>query len=102
MIFLHPKKLLLLMKNILIKHLLLLTLEKLYIYISLVSLQDYSHWDIVDFLPSYGRGIGRYRSLIYGQNLSDVVITGKNFLFTILSFNYFSLRIGNAILPYLN
>ncbi|KAL2991811.1 hypothetical protein AAZX31_10G016200 [Glycine max] len=36
----------------------------------------------MDPLPSYGRGIdvpsGRYRSLIYGQNLSDVVITGDN------------------------
>ncbi|KAL2660980.1 hypothetical protein AAZV13_03G175500 [Glycine max] len=44
----------------------------------IIASQDYSHWDIVDFLPSYGRGIGRYRSLIYGQNLSDVVITGDN------------------------
>jgi len=38
----------------------------------------------MDPLPSYGRGIdvpvGRYRSLIYGQNLSDVVITGRDFL----------------------
>ncbi|KAF5455309.1 hypothetical protein F2P56_024903 [Juglans regia] len=44
--------------------------------------QDYIHWDIVDPLPSYGRGIefpgGRYRSLINGQNLNDVVITGDN------------------------
>ncbi|KAL0420075.1 UNVERIFIED_CONTAM: putative polygalacturonase [Sesamum radiatum] len=44
--------------------------------------QDYSHWDIVDPLPSYGRGIEvpgrRYRSLISGQNLTDVVITGNN------------------------
>ncbi|KAL6515952.1 hypothetical protein OROGR_019257 [Orobanche gracilis] len=44
--------------------------------------QDYSHWDVVDPLPSYGRGLdmpGRiYRSLINGQDLSDVVITGNN------------------------
>ncbi|KAL0435924.1 UNVERIFIED_CONTAM: putative polygalacturonase [Sesamum radiatum] len=44
--------------------------------------QDYSHWDIVDPLPSYGRGIEvpgrRYRSLISGTNLTDVVITGNN------------------------
>lgn len=44
--------------------------------------QDYSRWDIVDPLPSYGRGIElpgqRYRSLISGQNLTDVVITGNN------------------------
>ncbi|XP_059297997.1 probable polygalacturonase isoform X1 [Lycium ferocissimum] len=44
--------------------------------------QDYAHWDIVEALPSYGRGIeapdGRYRSLISGNNLTDVVITGNN------------------------
>ncbi|XP_027118189.1 probable polygalacturonase isoform X3 [Coffea arabica] len=44
--------------------------------------QDYTHWDIVDPLPSYGRAIevsgGRYRSLISGNNLTDVVITGNN------------------------
>ncbi|KAG9157211.1 hypothetical protein Leryth_004883 [Lithospermum erythrorhizon] len=44
--------------------------------------QEYSHWDIVDPLPSYGRGIehpgARYRSLITGNNLHDVVITGNN------------------------
>ncbi|KAL7200385.1 hypothetical protein ACSBR1_032335 [Camellia fascicularis] len=44
--------------------------------------QDLSHWEIVDPLPSYGRGIelpgGRYRSLITGYNLTDVVITGGN------------------------
>ncbi|XP_010245459.1 PREDICTED: probable polygalacturonase [Nelumbo nucifera] len=44
--------------------------------------QDSSHWDVVDPLPSYGRGIelpgGRYRSLITGYNLTDVVITGDN------------------------
>lgn len=44
--------------------------------------QDPSHWDIVEPLPSYGRGIelpgGRYRSLINGYKLRDVVITGDN------------------------
>ncbi|KAL3644747.1 hypothetical protein CASFOL_009927 [Castilleja foliolosa] len=44
--------------------------------------QDYNHWDVVDPLPSYGRGIEvpgkRYRSFINGQNLTDVVITGNN------------------------
>ncbi|KAI3460782.1 hypothetical protein Pfo_017445 [Paulownia fortunei] len=44
--------------------------------------QDYSHWDVVEPLPSYGQGLevpGRtYRSLISGQNLTDVVITGNN------------------------
>lgn len=44
--------------------------------------QDPSQWDIVGPLPSYGRGIevsgGRYRSLINGYMLQDVVITGDN------------------------
>ncbi|KAL6505048.1 hypothetical protein OROGR_024865 [Orobanche gracilis] len=48
----------------------------------ILGYQDYSHWDVVDPLPSYGRGLdvpGRiYRSLINGQDLSDVVITGNN------------------------
>ncbi|KAB1207530.1 putative polygalacturonase [Morella rubra] len=49
---------------------------------TILGSQDYAHWEIVDPLPSYGRGIefpgGRYQSLINGQNLSDVVITGDN------------------------
>ncbi|XP_057790430.1 probable polygalacturonase isoform X1 [Salvia miltiorrhiza] len=44
--------------------------------------QDVLHWDVVDPLPSYGRGLEvpgrRYRSLINGQNLTDVVVTGNN------------------------
>ncbi|KAL8236208.1 hypothetical protein R6Q59_017289 [Mikania micrantha] len=44
--------------------------------------QDIDHWKVVDPLPSYGRGIDlpgqRYRSLITGENLNDVVITGDN------------------------
>nr|GMD12119.1 probable polygalacturonase isoform X1 [Ipomoea batatas] len=44
--------------------------------------EDYTHWDVVDPLPSYGRGIDvpgqRYRSLITGNNLVDVAITGNN------------------------
>ncbi|CAN4091380.1 unnamed protein product [Withania somnifera] len=44
--------------------------------------EDFPHWDVVEALPSYGRGIeaqyGRYRSLISGNNLIDVVITGNN------------------------
>nr|XP_034905911.1 probable polygalacturonase isoform X1 [Populus alba] len=43
--------------------------------------QDPSHWDLVDPLPSYGRGIElpgkRYQSLINGDMLQDVVVTGK-------------------------
>ncbi|KAK3016350.1 hypothetical protein RJ639_005734 [Escallonia herrerae] len=44
--------------------------------------QDRSRWEIVEPLPSYGRGLefpgGRYRSLINGYMLDDVVITGDN------------------------
>ncbi|XP_058083148.1 probable polygalacturonase [Magnolia sinica] len=44
--------------------------------------QESSHWPLVEPLPSYGRGIEfpgkRYRSLINGNNLKDVVITGDN------------------------
>ncbi|KAK9281402.1 hypothetical protein L1049_004302 [Liquidambar formosana] len=39
-------------------------------------------WPVVDPLPSYGRGRelpgGRHRSLIFGRNLTDVIITGDN------------------------
>ncbi|KAF3456287.1 hypothetical protein FNV43_RR00937 [Rhamnella rubrinervis] len=44
--------------------------------------QDPSQWEVVDPLPSYGRGLDlpgkRYRSLINGYQLQDVVITGDN------------------------
>lgn len=44
--------------------------------------QDPNHWEVVGPLPSYGRGIEvpgkRYRSLINGYRLRDVVITGDN------------------------
>jgi len=47
---------------------------------TLSFVKDPSHWEVVDPLPSYGRGIdlpgGRYRSLINGYMLHDVVITG--------------------------
>lgn len=40
------------------------------------------HWPVIDPLPSYGRGRelpgGRHRSLIYGSNLTDVILTGDN------------------------
>ncbi|KAM0951164.1 putative glycoside hydrolase, family 28, pectin lyase/virulence factor [Dioscorea sansibarensis] len=46
----------------------------------IIGSQDSSQWPIVDPLPSYGRGIelpgGRHRSLVNGNNLTDVVITG--------------------------
>ncbi|OMP11817.1 Glycoside hydrolase, family 28 [Corchorus olitorius] len=44
--------------------------------------QDPTHWEVVEPLPSYGRGIElpgrRYRSLVNGYMLQDVVITGDN------------------------
>lgn len=43
--------------------------------------QEASHWEIVEPLPSYGRGLelpgGRHRSLINGYLLHDVVVTGR-------------------------
>ncbi|CAK8534890.1 unnamed protein product [Lathyrus sativus] len=48
----------------------------------IVGSQDSHHWEVVDPLPSYGRGLevpgGRYQSLINGYKLQDVVITGNN------------------------
>ncbi|KAI3969865.1 hypothetical protein MKX01_038333 [Papaver californicum] len=48
----------------------------------LLGSQNISHWELIEPLPSYGRGTehpgGRYRSLITGYNLKDVVITGDN------------------------
>ncbi|KAK7276710.1 hypothetical protein RIF29_17855 [Crotalaria pallida] len=44
--------------------------------------QDSLNWPLIPPLPSYGRGRerpgGRYMSLIHGDGLQDVVITGKN------------------------
>ncbi|KAL6638411.1 hypothetical protein ACP70R_023906 [Stipagrostis hirtigluma subsp. patula] len=48
----------------------------------IVGAEDVSQWPIVEPLPSYGQGIDlpgpRHRSLINGQSLTDVVITGNN------------------------
>lgn len=44
-------------------------------------IQDESEWPKFSFLPSYGREKdapdGRFSSLIFGTNLTDVVITGN-------------------------
>ncbi|KAM4068949.1 hypothetical protein ACB094_12G051800 [Castanea mollissima] len=44
--------------------------------------QDESEWPAIPVLPSYGRGRdapgGRLSALIFGSNLTDVVITGNN------------------------
>lgn len=48
----------------------------------LLASQDVKSWAVIDPLPSYGHGRdtagGRYISLIFGTNLTDVVITGEN------------------------
>ncbi|KAL1551942.1 putative polygalacturonase isoform X1 [Salvia divinorum] len=48
----------------------------------LLASQEESEWAVIEPLPSYGRGRdtegGRYISLIFGTNLTDVVITGDN------------------------
>ncbi|XP_076947436.1 putative polygalacturonase [Bidens hawaiensis] len=48
----------------------------------LLATQDENEWAVIDPLPSYGRGRdadgGRYISLIFGTNLTDVIITGNN------------------------
>ncbi|VYS69784.1 unnamed protein product [Arabidopsis thaliana] len=48
----------------------------------ILASQDPSHWQVTDALPSYGRGIDlpgkRYMSLINGDMLHDVVVTGDN------------------------
>ncbi|XP_028770401.1 probable polygalacturonase [Neltuma alba] len=48
----------------------------------LLASQDIKEWPVMEALPSYGRGrdaaAGRYRSLIFGTNLTDVIITGDN------------------------
>lgn len=55
--------------------------------------QDESEWPHLAVLPSYGRGRdapgGRFSSLIFGTNLTDVVITGidnSSFLVNIFKF----------------
>ncbi|MED6118329.1 hypothetical protein PIB30_001557 [Stylosanthes scabra] len=48
----------------------------------ILASQDESEWPELDVLPSYGRGRdapdGRFSSLIFGTNLTDVVVTGYN------------------------
>ncbi|GLU24312.1 hypothetical protein SLE2022_402560 [Rubroshorea leprosula] len=48
----------------------------------ILASQDESEWSVFPPLPSYGKGrdagAGRYSSLIFGTNLTDVVITGNN------------------------
>lgn len=49
-------------------------------YLNQNCMKDPSHWHVVDPLPSYGQGIDvpgkRYMSLINGDNVHDVVVTG--------------------------
>ncbi|KAH9732534.1 Pectate lyase 3 domain-containing protein [Citrus sinensis] len=48
----------------------------------LLASQDLNEWPVIKPLPSYGRGrdaaAGRYTSLIFGTNLTDVIVTGDN------------------------
>jgi polygalacturonase len=48
----------------------------------LLASQDESEYPLIEALPSYGRGRdntgGRFVSLIFGTNLTDVVVTGGN------------------------
>ncbi|KAK1376190.1 putative polygalacturonase [Heracleum sosnowskyi] len=48
----------------------------------LLASQEISEWAVIEPLPSYGHGRdtagGRYISLIFGTNLTDVVVTGEN------------------------
>ncbi|KAK9094832.1 hypothetical protein Scep_026301 [Stephania cephalantha] len=50
----------------------------------LLGSQDEKEWPLIPVLPSYGRGRDapgngfRYQSLIFGTNLTDLVITGSN------------------------
>ncbi|KAI4370272.1 hypothetical protein MLD38_018639 [Melastoma candidum] len=48
----------------------------------ILASQDERDWPLIEPLPSYGRGRdaegGRYASLIFGTNLTDIVITGDN------------------------
>ncbi|OAY62574.1 putative polygalacturonase, partial [Ananas comosus] len=48
----------------------------------IIGSTDSSDWPVIDPLPSYGRGRelpgGRHQSLIFGYNLTDVIITGGN------------------------
>lgn len=54
-------------------------MNRWFLWIELI--QDISSWPVIDPLPSYGHGRdaagGRYISLIFGTNLTDVVITGN-------------------------
>jgi len=47
-----------------------------------LAVQDEKKWPLMPPLPSYGYGREhpgpRYGSLIHGQNLKDIVITGKD------------------------
>ncbi|XP_022979780.1 probable polygalacturonase isoform X3 [Cucurbita maxima] len=70
--------------------------------------QNPSHWELVNPLPSYGRGIEvpgkRYRSLINGYNLQDVVITGDDGVIDgqgLVWWNWFSSHSLNYSRPHL-
>ncbi|KAH8965588.1 hypothetical protein BDL97_04G125200 [Sphagnum fallax] len=49
---------------------------------TILASQDPKTFPVIDGLPSYGRGCelpgGRHSSVIHGENLADIVITGEN------------------------
>jgi hypothetical protein len=73
-------------------------------------IQDEADWPPLPVLPSYGRGReapdGRFSSLIFGTNLTDVIITGNYIdnsivrpsLNILLSLHFFFLTYWNLLI----
>ncbi|RRT35031.1 hypothetical protein B296_00057335 [Ensete ventricosum] len=66
--------------------------------------QDTSNWPLIDPLPSYGRGRelpgGRYMSLIHGNGLRDVIITGTLVVSKFLRISLIRLDLHNIMSSY--
>ncbi|PON97794.1 Pectate lyase superfamily protein [Trema orientale] len=54
----------------------------------LLGSQDEKEWPVIEPLPSYGKNIkgGRFSSLIFGTNLTDVIITGIYYKYFLIEF----------------
>lgn len=65
-------------------------------YLNQYRIKDPSHWQVADALPSYGRGIDlpgkRYMSLINGDTLHDVVVTGYTCCVSFILFCFLMLK----------
>lgn len=61
-------------------HIMLTVISSYYLCLFVFAQKDEKYWPLLPPLPSYGRGRehrgARYGSLIHGQHLKDVVITG--------------------------